>query len=222
MISLALPTGARSVLCLGAHPDDVEIGAGGALLALADAGDVRVTTMVLTGSTERQDEARNAAKLFLGDCSEELVTMSLADGRLPEAWGQVKDALEGLAARVRPDVILAPRRDDAHQDHRLLGELVTTVWRDALVMHYEIPKWDGDLGPVTHYVPLSAEQAQRKWELLDTAYPSQRTRDWWSRETFLSLLRLRGMECRSEYAEGFVVHKVVIDVGAHPGRSARG
>jgi LmbE family N-acetylglucosaminyl deacetylase len=124
----------------------------------------------------------------------------------------VKQRLEELARTVRPDLVLAPRREDAHQDHRLLAEVVPTVWRDSLVLHYEIPKWDGDLRPVTHYVPLDDAVARRKVDLLDECYPSQRGRDWWDEEMFLGLMRLRGMECRRRYAEGFVVVKAAVEV----------
>jgi LmbE family N-acetylglucosaminyl deacetylase len=109
--------------------------------------------------------------------------------------------------------VLCPRAEDAHQDHRLLGRLVPTVWRDALVLHYEVPKWDADLQPPTHYVPVSPDVARRKVALLDAHYPSQRDRDWWDDELFLGLMRLRGVECKSRYAEAFFAHKVVLDLG---------
>lgn len=124
----------------------------------------------------------------------------------------MKETLEGVAASVQPHLILAPRPEDAHQDHRLLARLVTTVWRDALVLHYEIPKWDGDLQPVTHYVPLGEETAHRKVQLLHEVYQSQADRDWWDSETFLGLMRLRGVECRHQYAEGFVLAKAVLKI----------
>ena len=117
-----------------------------------------------------------------------------------------------MAKDLRPDLILASRRDDAHQDHRLLAELTTTVWRDALVLHYEIPKWDGDMGPSPTMCPLDEKRAQEKVELLDECFPSQRGRDWWGSDTFLSLMRLRGIECRRSYAEGFVLSKAVVDL----------
>ena len=125
----------------------------------------------------------------------------------------MKAALEELAQELRPDLILCPSRDDSHQDHRLVAELVPTAWRDALVLEYEIPKWDGDLGPVTHYVPVSAENARRKVDLLTASYPSQVDRDWWDDEMFLGLMRLRGVECRARYAEGFVIRKAVLTLG---------
>lgn len=211
MIALRPPDGQLSILALGAHPDDVEIGCGGSLLTLVQQRAARCHVVLLGGTTERAQEASHASRLFIGDASESLTILGFPDGRLPAFWNEVKQELEDLAPRMHPDVVFAPRRDDAHQDHRMLGELATTVWRDALVLHYEIPKWDGDLGQVNHYVPFDRETAQRKVDLLRTAYPSQVHRDWWDDETFFGLMRLRGVECRSPYAEGFVVRKAVLN-----------
>ncbi len=124
--------------------------------------------------------------------------------------GPVKECLEQIAATVDADLILAPRSGDAHQDHRLLAQLVPTVWRDQLVLGYEIPKYDGDVGRPNVYLPLTEEIAREKARLLSKAYPSQTGRDWWDEETFLSLARLRGMECRSRYAEAFELAKAAI------------
>lgn len=213
MISLGLPAGPLQVLCLAAHPDDLEIGCGGTLLALCAGREVTVHSVLLTGSPERVREAEQAHELFLHGAAEvHLETHDFPDGSLPARWGEVKACLEDVATRVHPDVILAPRLDDAHQDHRMLAELVITSWRDALVLRYEIPKWDGDQGRVTHYVPLTAEQARAKVELLDKVYPSQVGRDWWDDELFLGLMRLRGVECRHRYAEGFLVDKATLDL----------
>ena len=212
MRDLHLPAGPLQVVTVGAHPDDVEIGCGGTLLALRRRPGVEVHGLVLTGSPERQLEAEDAAVAFNGTGAG--VTFGhLPDSRLPDHWSAVKDVLEDAArAHPSPDLVLAPRRDDSHQDHRLLAELVPTVWRDSLVLHYEIPKWDGDLGRVTHYVPLDAEQARLKAELLTKVYPSQVGRDWWDDETFLALMRLRGVECRAPYAEGFLIGKARLDL----------
>lgn len=207
MLSLSLPMGAE-VLCIGAHPDDIEIGCGGTLLALCESFGIKAHHVVMTGSDARRREAEAAADLFVPGAT--TTFFGLRDGHLPAAWGVVKEALEDVAATMRPDLVLCPRRDDAHQDHRLLAQLVPTVWRDSLVLHYEIPKWDGDLGPVNHLVPLSDEQVARKVELLFKAYPSQVERDWWDEETFRAILRLRGVESRRRYAEGFVVDKAVV------------
>ena len=208
MLGLSLPARIR-VLCLGAHPDDIEIGCGGTLLRLAASHDVQVTNVVLTGSSDRAQEAMEAASLF---AQAEVVMFDFPDGRLPAYWGDVKAALEEVARRPAPDLLFAPNRDDAHQDHRLLAQLVTTVWRDVLVLSYEVPKWDGDFLPPSHYVPLSAAVAQRKVQLLNKAYPSQHSRDWWDDDLFLGVMRLRGMECRARYAEAFNVRKAILSV----------
>ena len=199
------------VLCLGAHSDDIEIGCGGTLLELSARQDATtVAALVLTGDAERNAETSAAmSSLFPGSTVE---VFGFRDGRLPAQRDAVKDALELAARQHDPDIIFAPRTSDAHQDHRLIGELVTTVWRNAVVLHYEIPKWDADLTPPNHYVPVGAAHAVRKVELLDEYFVSQRGRDWWSRELFLGLLRLRGMECRHPYAEGFTVGKAVLDL----------
>jgi LmbE family N-acetylglucosaminyl deacetylase len=212
MRELGLGPGELSVLCVGAHPDDIEIGCGATLLMLAKSRPARFTHVVLTGSPERRAEADHAAGLF--DAAD-LVAYSFPDGRLPAVWGDVKATLEKTAAAVPPpDLVFAPRVDDAHQDHRLLGRLVSTTWRDALVLHYDIPKWDGDFGPASTYVPVPEDVARLKTAYLHTAYPSQHGRDWWDEELFLSVMRLRGMECRNRYAEGFVVAKSVLALGA--------
>jgi LmbE family N-acetylglucosaminyl deacetylase len=200
-----------SVLAVGAHPDDVEIAAGGTLLSLAERHPgLRVRYVLLTGVPERQDEARVAARAFTPGADLEIELHDLPDGRLPAFYGQVKEALEGVARAFRPDVILAPSPGDAHQDHRTVGELVPTAFRDQLVLNYEIPKWDGDFSRPNTYFPLTDEVAHRKVELLEKCYPSQHGRDWWGGETFLALARLRGMECRAHYAEAFTCTKLVI------------
>ena len=212
MLSLPLETpsgGPLSVLAIGAHPDDIEIGAGGLLLGLAERA-LRVRYVVLTGTAERQQEARDAAHSFMPGADLSVELFELPDGRLPAVWGSVKEVLEGVARSCAPDLIIAPSSDDAHQDHRTVGELVPTVFRDQLCLGYEIPKWDGDIGRPSTYVPLPDETARRKVELLHKCFPSQRTHDWWDDEVFLGLARLRGMECRARYAEAFRCAKSVI------------
>jgi LmbE family N-acetylglucosaminyl deacetylase len=209
---LAAPPGRRlSVLALGAHPDDIEIAAGGTLLSLAERHPgLHVRYVLMTGTPERQLEARAAARAFTPGADLEVETHDLPDGRLPAVWGQVKEIMADLARSVRPDVILAPSPADAHQDHRTVGEIVPTAFRDQLYLGYEVPKWDGDLARPNTYFPLTDETARRKVELLDKCYPSQHGRDWWDEETFLALARLRGMECRARYAEAFTCAKLVV------------
>ena len=226
MIPLTLTGGTRplEVLAIGAHPDDIEIGAGGLLLTLSStAGGAHVRYVVLTGTAERHAEARHAAECFLKDAAGMKDAAGAADptvdahelpeGRLPAAWAAVKEILEAVArSRRAPDLILAPSRTDAHQDHRTIAEIVPTVFRDQLCLGYEIPKWDGDPGQPAVYLPLPEAVARRKVVLLHECFPSQRRRDWWDDEVFLGLARLRGMECRSRFAEAFHCTKAVLNV----------
>lgn len=210
MRGLQLPDGPLHVLCLGAHPDDIEIGCGGLLLRLAKRGALRLTAACLTGTEARVAETRGALQEIAADV--EITFVGLPDGLVPTHWEAAKEALEALATTCRPDLILTHRVDDAHQDHRTLGVLATTVWRDALVLHFEIPKWDGDMSAPTHYVPLDRETAHRKVALLNRHFPSQHPHDWWDEELFLGLMRIRGMECRSPYAEAYHASKVLLDL----------
>lgn len=214
MLPLSLNTpGGRplSVLAIGAHPDDIEIGAGGTLLSLAESQPgLQLRYVVLTGTDDRRLEARHAASAFAPGADLAIDLSDLPEGRLPAAWDRAKEVLERVAQSCSPDLILAPSRDDAHQDHRVIGEIVPTVFRDQLYLAYEIPKWDGDLGRPSMYFPLSADIARRKVELLHKCFPSQRNRDWWDDEVFTGLARLRGMECRAPYAEAFTCTKSLI------------
>ena len=214
MLPLKLTTPSQrslSVLAVGAHPDDIEIGAGGTLLTLAERqAGLRARYIVLTGSADRQLEARSAASAFLPTADLAVRLYDLPEGRLPAVWGEVKDVLEDVARSFAPDLIIAPSSGDAHQDHRTIGEIVPTVFRDQLYLGYEIPKWDGDLGRPSMYFPLSPDIARRKVELLHKCFPSQRSRDWWDDEVFLGIARLRGMECRAPYAEAFSCAKSLI------------
>lgn len=211
MLGLDLAQRPSGVIAIGAHPDDIEIGCGGTLLRLARRWPgLPVTVVILTGSPERIEEARTACELFLPGCEVTLQTFALPDGLLPTVWGEVKANLEDIARSATADLVLAPRLGDAHQDHRLLAQLVPTVWRNHIVAHYEIPKWDGDVGRPNVYVPMDEETAREKADLLSKAYPSQVGRHWWDERTFLGLARIRGIECRAEYAEGFEITKAVL------------
>jgi LmbE family N-acetylglucosaminyl deacetylase len=132
---------------------------------------------------------------------------------MPAHWEEAKAAVEELRERTEPDLLLAPRTDDAHQDHRGLAQLLPTAFRDHLVLGYEIVKWDGDLGRPAAYQPLSPEIAERKVRLLQEHYPSQRHRPWYDREAFLGLARIRGIECHARYAEAFAVAKLTLNLG---------
>lgn len=214
MLPLRLPSSSSaplSLLVAGAHPDDIEIGAGGTLLSLAQSYPrLRVRYVVLTGTPARRLEARDAASAFLPGADVTVELHDLPEGRLPVAWGAVKDVIEQVARSWQPDLVIAPSGHDAHQDHRVIGQILPTVFRDALYLAYEIPKWDGDLGQPGVYVPLPPALALQKVELLNKCFPSQHQRDWWDDQVFLGLARLRGIECRQRYAEAFTCTKSVV------------
>lgn len=203
------------VVAVGAHCDDIAIGAGGTLLTLCLAqSGIRVDALVLSGGGgEREQEERAALAAFCPNADLRLTVLKLPDGRMPAHWEEAKDAVEELRTRTEPDLVLAPRTEDAHQDHRGLAELMTTAFRDHLVLGYEIVKWDGDLGRPVAYQPLSPDLAEQKVRLLQEHYPSQRHRPWYDREAFLGLARIRGIECHARYAEAFAVTKLTLDLG---------
>jgi LmbE family N-acetylglucosaminyl deacetylase len=212
------PRGARGrafeVLVVGAHADDIEIGCGGTVLHLAaGVSPLRVTWVVLSASGVREREAVGSAAAFLKDVEQTTVVLrSFRDGFFPGVWPEVKEVFEELKREVAPDLVMVPRRDDAHQDHRLVAELTWNTFRDHLVLEYEIPKYDGDLGNPNLYVPLPAATCERKVELLLERFPSQRDRRWYTADTFWALLRLRGVESNapSGFAEAFHCRKATL------------
>lgn len=214
MLSLLLPQ-VRAVTLLGAHCDDLAIGAGGSLLTLcADRPGLTVRALVLSGAgTAREDEERAALAEFCAPARLELTVLGLPDGRMPGHWLEVKEAVAALRRHGEPDLVLAPHRGDRHQDHRLLGEIVPQVFRDQLVLGYEILKWDGDLAQPAVYQPLTEETARRKAELLAAHYPSQHGKDWYTEDAFLGLARLRGVQQHTRYAEAFHVEKLALTLG---------
>jgi LmbE family N-acetylglucosaminyl deacetylase len=210
-------TGGRldRIVAVAAHCDDIAIGAGGTLLTMCLARPgIRVDALVLSGGgSEREEEERAALAACCPGAELRLTVLKLPDGRLPAHWDEAKAAVEELRERTGPDLVLAPRTDDAHQDHRGLAKLVSTAFRDHLVLGYEIVKWDGDLGRPVAYQPLSPETAEQKVRLLQEHYPSQRHRPWYDREAFLGLARIRGIECHARYAEAFAVTKLTLNLG---------
>lgn len=203
----------RSLVLLGAHADDIAIAAGGTLLTLADLGPIEVRALVLTGGgTPREAEERAALAAFLPGCQLDVTILDLPDGHLPDHRGAVKTALRALAASPA-DLVLGPHPGDQHQDHRTLAELIPTEFRDHLALGYEIPKWEHDLVQPTVHRPLSEHTMTRKVDLLHEHYPSQVHRDWFDAETFTSLARVRGVQCRRRYAEAFVVPRATLAFG---------
>ena len=195
------------VLCLGAHCDDIEIGCGAALLALQAAGRVRVDWAVMSGTPERRGETRAAMRALVPRASRgDLTVGEFPDGRFPARYEAIKAYMEALKKGApAPDVIFCHERDDRHQDHRVVSELTWNTFRDHVILEYEIPKWDGGLGQPNVYVPVTQAQARKKASVLLRTYRSQASRDWFTAETFLGLMRLRGIECRAPggYAEAF-------------------
>ena len=203
-----------SILCLGAHSDDIEIGAGGTILGLIASGvELDVHWCVLSAGGQRSAEARASAEAFLEGASSSAIDVAdFEDSYFPVHSRSIKQWLIELRSRVRPDVVLTHAKFDAHQDHREVNQLTWNVFRDHLVLEYEIPKWDGDLCQPNAYVPLTAAVLERKIALLHEHFGTQRSKDWFDRDTFAGLARLRGMECRApeHFAEAFTLRKARI------------
>ena len=202
------------LLCLGAHADDIEIGCGGTILRLlAEHPSASVRWVVFSGEGQRRGEAEAGARFFLGGLRDAAVTVhSFRDGFFPSQHAEIKDAFERLKREYRPALVLTHYREDLHQDHRLVSELTYNTFRDHLVWEYEIPKYDGDLGNPNLFSPLSEDVTRRKVAALLEHFPSQRSHRWFSAETFLAMLRLRGIGCNaaSGFAEAFYCRKAVV------------
>lgn len=206
-----------TILCFGAHSDDIEIGCGGTLLQFKKTyRKLKLHWVVFSASGMRSQEAARAAELFTPDCDKEIVLREYRDGFLPYSGVEVKDFFEEIKGRVDPDLIFTHWQGDAHQDHRLISELTWNTYRNHLILEYEVPKYDGDLGRPNVFVPLEAPLYERKVEYLLEAFESQRAKPWFDREIFLGLMRIRGMESNSPsgYAEAFYARKMVIGSGA--------
>jgi LmbE family N-acetylglucosaminyl deacetylase len=207
---------APQILCLGAHSDDIEIGCGGTIIQLAQQyPKVAFHWVVFSAAGVRGEEARRSAKLFAGSKLKDPILKTFRDGFLPFDGSAVKDVFEELKRTVSPDLIFTHNRKDAHQDHRLLAELTWNTFRNHLILEYEIPKYDGDLGQPSVFVPLDREICRQKVGHLMEVFGSQRSKQWFDEETFFSLMRLRGMECNSasSYAEAFYCRKLVLGNG---------
>jgi LmbE family N-acetylglucosaminyl deacetylase len=213
-LRLAEPGKRLTVLCLGAHSDDIEIGAGGTVLQWMSAGaKLDVTWCVLSGTGPREAEARGSAIDFLAGADRAGIEVhQFRDGFFPAESAEIKAWFEGLKGRIDPDVILTHHGDDAHQDHREVNRLTWNTFRDHTILEYEIPKWDGDLGRPNVYVPLDEVAMTRKIELLIRHFGTQRSKHWFDAETFRGLARLRAMECRApgRYAEAFHARKLAL------------
>jgi LmbE family N-acetylglucosaminyl deacetylase len=209
---LVSPGARLSILCIGAHADDLEIGAGGTLLTWMESGaELDVHWCVASALGPRAEEARASAADFLVGAKNATIELgALRDSYFPYQGEAAKVWMEAQKPRMKPDIVLTHHGDDAHQDHRLLSELTWNAFRDALILEYEIPKWDGDLGRPNTYVAVAPETLERKISLLDQHFGSQRSKDWFDAETFRGLARLRGVECRARYAEAFWARKLLL------------
>jgi len=218
MLSLRLDEAAQdgqlTILALGAHADDIEIGCGGTILRLAEiAPSAHVYWVVLSGSAERAREARASAADFLGAfASSRVIIETFRDGFFPYTGADVKDFFEALKTELSPDLILTHHRADLHQDHRLVCELTWNTFRDHLILEYEVPKYDGDFGSPNFFVHLSEEVATRKVQAILEHFSTQHDRQWFTEDLFLASLCLRGMESNapSQRAEAFYCRKLVL------------
>ena len=201
------------VLCLGAHSDDIEIGCGGTILKLrGQYPDCSIDWVVFSAIGVREAEARRGAELFAGPEKGKLLLKNFRDGYMPYEGAGIKDLFEAMKDDSPPDLIFTHNSTDAHQDHRLIAELTWNTFRNHLILEYEIPKYDGDMGRPNVYVPLETEIYQAKLGFVQETFRSQSSKRWFEESTFLSLMRLRGMECNapSGYAEAFYCRKLIL------------
>ena len=215
MLNLHLPRKSRySVLCLGAHSDDIEIGCGGTVLRLLkEYRNVEVTWIVFGSNPQRAMEASRSAQQFLRRARKRAVIVKdFRDGFFPQAGGAIKETFEDLKQRVSPDLIFTHYRYDLHQDHRQICDLTWNTFRNHLILEYEFPKFDGDLGTPNFFVPLDERICRTKVDLLLRHFATQRNKHWFDRETFYAIMRLRGVESggTARYAEAFYSRKVIL------------
>lgn len=211
-----LPGRLKSVLCLGAHCDDIEIGCGAMILRLAQRDpQVQFHWVVLSSNAVRAQEARSSAELFLrGVASKTVVVKEFRNGYFPYAGAQLKDYFEDLKKTINPDLILTHYSQDLHQDHRITAELTWNTFRNHFILEYEIPKYDGGLGTPNFFIPAHPEHCDAKISHLLDCFGSEANKPWFTRETFLGLMRLRGVECNapSGYAEAFYCRKTMLEI----------
>jgi LmbE family N-acetylglucosaminyl deacetylase len=203
----------QQVLCIGAHSDDIEIGCGGTLLKLIELYPyLTIYWVVIGASGQREQEAvASACSLMAGIKHKNVIVKGFRDGFFPYMGMEIKEYFEALKLEVSPDLILTHYRDDRHQDHRLISDLTWNTFRDSLIWEYEIPKYDGDLGSPNTFVHLNEAICRRKIDHLFQHFGTQTHKNWFTEDTFLSILRLRGMESNApdRYAEAFYCRKIV-------------
>jgi len=216
MINLAINNDAThrlNVLCIGCHSDDIEIGCGGSVLRMAEEHpEWNFHWVVFCAVGVRETEARRGAELFAGGRLKSILLKDFQDGFMPYLGTEIKTVFEKELKGINPDLIFTHNHQDFHQDHRLVSELTWNTFRDHFILEYEIPKYDGDMGRPGFFIPLGTKTYQDKVRYITETFQSQRGKRWFEPETFLSLMRLRGMECNatSGYAEAFYCRKLVV------------
>jgi LmbE family N-acetylglucosaminyl deacetylase len=200
------------ILCLGAHPDDIEIGCGGTLLRFVEeAPEAQFRWIVFSGNKIRNKEASQSASSFLKKIkSKQIVIHSFRESYFPFIGAEIKDCFEKIRKEYNPDIILTHHNNDAHQDHMLISKLTWNTFRNHFIIEYEVPKYDGDLGDPNLFVHLDEPEVQRKVDYLHAFFQSQKEKVWFSKDNFRSILRIRGVECNSptNYAEAFYCRKI--------------
>jgi LmbE family N-acetylglucosaminyl deacetylase len=217
MLSLSFGSGPSAplrILCLGAHSDDIEIGCGGTVLRLLEERPASsVHWAVFSATPDREREARASAEAFLSRAGRATVAVkSFQESFFPAAWSDIKAYFEEIKRDVTPDVVFCHHTRDMHQDHRTIADLAWNTFRNHLVLEYEIPKYEGDLGSPNVFVPLGKSVAERKVYLLMQHFGSQAQRLWFRPETFYGLMNIRGVECNAPEgtAEAFHARKIVV------------
>lgn len=217
MINLQLPDTkgqGLELLCFGAHSDDIEIGCGGTILSLLDRYKIgKIVWVVFCSNENREQEAKASAAQFLENVeNKDIRVMSYRDGFLPDVWSEVKEEFESIKREINPDLIFTHTREDRHQDHRIVSDLTWNTFRNHMILEYEIPKYDGDLGQPNLFVSLDKEIVDQKLEITKSAFKSQTGKQWFDDELFKGLMRIRGMESASDsgFSEAFFGRKIVI------------
>ncbi|MEZ5561172.1 MAG: PIG-L deacetylase family protein [Pseudomonadales bacterium] len=200
--------GLRTVLCLGAHCDDIEIGCGG-LLQCLPAG-IELHAVVFSGNEIREAETRQAISQLAGQTSLSIAVQNHPDGRFPSAWESIKRDFEALKTDLNPDLILTHHRQDKHQDHRVVAELTWNTWRNHTILEYEILKYDDDLSTPNVFLPLKDAQATKKAGVVVSTFRSQAGKAWMTEDALLALMRVRGVQVQERYAEGYYAPKLRI------------
>jgi len=204
------------ILCLGAHCDDIEIGCGGTLLRILENNrNSEVHWVVLSSDLQRGKEARSSANIFLNNARRKKIDVNkFRNGYFPYIGAEIKDYFEDIKESISPDMIFTHYRDDLHQDHRTVSELTWNTFRNHLILEYEIPKYDGDFGIPNCFVPLELSICRKKIKNTLESFKTQSDKHWFKEDLFISIMRIRGMECASptNYAEAFYCRKMFLEI----------